>query len=61
MLNDTRLADFLQDGSEEGLERLQDVMELRTQADNYAELTAHAGHPRTLEDVPPLADLANVH
>ncbi|HET7079087.1 MAG TPA: 3'-5' exonuclease, partial [Chloroflexia bacterium] len=60
VLDDTRLADFLQDGSDEGLERWQNVMELRTQAGNYAELPPPEGLARFLEDVALISDLDNI-
>ena len=60
VLEDTRLGDFLQDGSDEGLERWQNVMELRTQAGNYAELPPPEGLARFLEDVALISDLDNI-
>jgi len=60
VLDDTRLSEFLQDGSDEGVERWQNVMELRTQAGNYAELPSPEGLARFLEDVALISDLDNI-
>ncbi len=60
VLEGVRLSDALQDGSDEGLERWQNVLELRTQAGNYADLPAAEGLNRFLEDVALISDLDNI-
>lgn len=60
VLDDTRLSEFFQDGSAEGTERWQNVMELRTQAGNYADLPPSEGLARFLEDVALISDLDNI-
>jgi DNA helicase II / ATP-dependent DNA helicase PcrA len=59
-LDDTRLSEFLQDGSEEGADRWQNVMELRTTAANYADLPPGEGLARFLEDAALISDLDNI-
>ncbi|HUS14757.1 MAG TPA: 3'-5' exonuclease, partial [Chloroflexia bacterium] len=60
VLDDTRFGEFLQDGSDEGVERWQNVMEIRTTAANYAELPPPEGLARFLEDVALISDLDNI-
>jgi len=60
VLEGVRLSDALQDGSDEGLERWQNVLELRTQAGNYADLPPAEGLNRFLEDVALISDLDNI-
>jgi DNA helicase-2/ATP-dependent DNA helicase PcrA len=49
--------EFLQDGTDEGEERWQNVMELRTVAENYADLPANEQLGRFLEDVALMSDV----
>ncbi len=60
VLEDLRLGESLLDGSDEGNERWQNVMEVRTQANNYAELPPPEGLARFLEDVALISDLDNI-
>ncbi|MGI8588443.1 MAG: ATP-dependent helicase [Chloroflexia bacterium] len=60
LLTDINLSEWLQDGSDEGLERWQNVMELRTQAGNYSDLPPAEGLARFLEDVALISDLDNI-
>lgn len=56
-LEKTRYQEFLQDGTQEGLERWQNVLELRTVAENYADLPTAEALTRFLEDVALLSDV----
>jgi DNA helicase-2/ATP-dependent DNA helicase PcrA len=56
LLAKTGYQEFLQDGTEEGEERWQNVMELRTVAENYAEFPASEQLNRLLEDVALMSD-----
>jgi DNA helicase-2/ATP-dependent DNA helicase PcrA len=49
--------EFLQDGTDEGEERWQNVMELRTVAENYADLPTNEQLGRFLEDVALMSDV----
>ncbi|MGA7731244.1 MAG: 3'-5' exonuclease, partial [Chloroflexia bacterium] len=57
LLAKTGYQEFLQDGTEEGEERWQNVMELRTVAENYAELPVSEQLGRFLEDVALMSDV----
>jgi DNA helicase-2/ATP-dependent DNA helicase PcrA len=58
VLEKTRYQDFLKDGAgDEGLERWQNVLELRTVAENYADLPTAEQLGRFLEDVALLSDV----
>ncbi len=57
LLAKTGYQEFLQDGTEEGEERWQNVMELRTVAENYAELSVSEQLARFLEDVALMSDV----
>ncbi len=56
LLERTRFEDFLKDGTPEGEERWQNVLELRTQAEKYADLTPLDALQRFLEDVALMSD-----
>ncbi len=56
-LEKTRYQEFLQDGTQEGIERWQNVLELRTVAENYADLPTSEALTRFLEDVALLSDV----
>ncbi|HKP51132.1 MAG TPA: UvrD-helicase domain-containing protein [Chloroflexia bacterium] len=57
LLEKTRFQEFLQDGTQEGEERWQNVMELRTVAENYADLPFPEQLGRFLEDVALMSDI----
>jgi DNA helicase-2/ATP-dependent DNA helicase PcrA len=57
LLAKTGYQEFLQDGTDEGEERWQNVMELRTVAENYAELPISEQLARFLEDVALMSDV----
>ncbi|HET6312906.1 MAG TPA: UvrD-helicase domain-containing protein [Chloroflexia bacterium] len=58
LLEKTRYKDFLEEGAgQEGLERWQNVLELRTVAENYADLPTSEQLGRFLEDVALLSDV----
>jgi DNA helicase-2/ATP-dependent DNA helicase PcrA len=57
MLAKTGYQEYLQDGTEEGEERWQNVMELRTVAENYADLSPAEQLGKFLEDVALMSDL----
>jgi DNA helicase II / ATP-dependent DNA helicase PcrA len=57
MLAKTGYQEFLQDGTEEGEERWQNVMELRTVAENYADMPPAEQLGKFLEDVALMSDL----
>ncbi|MEO5953718.1 MAG: 3'-5' exonuclease, partial [Chloroflexia bacterium] len=56
LLAKTGYQEFIQDGTEEGEERWQNVMELRTVAENYAEIHVTEQLNRLLEDVALMSD-----
>jgi DNA helicase-2/ATP-dependent DNA helicase PcrA len=56
LLERTRYEEFVKDGTDEGEERWQNVLELRTQAEKYAELPAPEGLHLFLEDVALMSD-----
>ncbi|HYP39842.1 MAG TPA: UvrD-helicase domain-containing protein [Chloroflexia bacterium] len=57
LLERTRYQEFLQDGTQEGEERWQNVLELRTVAENYADLPTSEALGRFLEDVALMSDV----
>ena len=57
MLAKTGYQEFLQDGTEEGEERWQNVMELRTVAENYADMAPEEQLGKFLEDVALMSDI----
>jgi DNA helicase-2/ATP-dependent DNA helicase PcrA len=57
LLEKTRFQEFLQDGTQEGEERWQNVLELRTVAENYADLAFSEQLGRFLEDVALMSDI----
>jgi DNA helicase-2/ATP-dependent DNA helicase PcrA len=58
LLEKTRYQEYLEDGAgQEGLERWQNVLELRTVAENYADLPTSEQLGRFLEDVALLSDV----
>ncbi len=57
MLEKTRYEEFLQDGSQEGVERWQNVLELRTVAENYVDIAPSEALTRFLEDVSLMSDI----
>lgn len=57
LLERTRYQEFLEDGTQEGEERWQNVMELRTVAENYAELPPPEALGKFLEDVTLMSDV----
>lgn len=56
LLAKTGYQEFIQDGTEEGEERWQNVLELRTVAENYADLAVSDQLNRLLEDVALMSD-----
>jgi DNA helicase-2/ATP-dependent DNA helicase PcrA len=57
LLSKTGYQEFLQDGTDEGEERWQNVMELRTVAENYADMHFSEQLGRFLEDVALMSDV----
>ena len=57
LLERTGYQEFLQDGTQEGEERWQNVLELRTVAENYADLPTPEALTRFLEDVALMSDV----
>jgi DNA helicase-2/ATP-dependent DNA helicase PcrA len=57
MLAKTGYQEYLQDGTEEGEERWQNVMELRTVAENYADMAPAEQLGKFLEDVALMSDI----
>jgi ATP-dependent DNA helicase UvrD/PcrA len=57
ILEKTRYQESLQDETQEGLERWQNVLELRTVAENYADIPTSDALSRFLEDVALLSDV----
>jgi superfamily I DNA/RNA helicase len=57
LLSRTGYQEFLQDGTQEGEERWQNVMELRTVAENYADLPTAEQLGKFLEDVALMSDV----
>jgi DNA helicase-2/ATP-dependent DNA helicase PcrA len=57
MLEKTRYQEALQDGTQEGEERWQNVLELRTVAENYADLPMSEQLGKLLEDVALMSDV----
>jgi DNA helicase II / ATP-dependent DNA helicase PcrA len=57
LLERTGYQEFLQDGTQEGEERWQNVLELRTVAENYADLPPAEALDRFLEDVALMSDV----
>ncbi|MDQ6694659.1 MAG: UvrD-helicase domain-containing protein [Chloroflexota bacterium] len=57
LLEKTRYQEFLQDGSQEGDERWQNVLELRTVAENYTDLAMSEQLGKFLEDVALMSDI----
>ncbi|MEO8285786.1 MAG: UvrD-helicase domain-containing protein [Chloroflexota bacterium] len=57
LLAKTGYQEFLQDGTQEGEERWQNVMELRTVAENYADLSLSEQLGKFLEDVALMSDI----
>jgi DNA helicase-2/ATP-dependent DNA helicase PcrA len=57
LLSKTGYQEFLQDGTDEGEERWQNVMELRTVAENYADMPFSEQLGRFLEDVALMSDV----
>src|SRR5581483_3387533 len=53
-------AHFVKDGTEEGEERWQNVLELRTKAGDYAELEPQTALARFLEEVSLVQDVDNL-
>src|SRR5207244_502881 len=56
LLERTRYQEFLKDGTPEGDERWQNVLELRTQAEKYADLPTSEALGKFLEDVALMSD-----
>ncbi len=57
LLSKTGFQEYLQDGTQEGEERWQNVMELRTVAENYADLPLAEQLGKFLEDVALMSDI----
>jgi DNA helicase-2/ATP-dependent DNA helicase PcrA len=60
ILERTRYGEFLKDGTDEGDERWNNVLEIRSVAGNYNELTPPEGLSRFLEDVALISDIDTI-